>query len=49
MPGVSHSRIMKGGIDTYHRLLMETHRKLHAKLKPTGLIYCASRLHVCHT
>jgi DNA modification methylase len=38
----------KGGIDTYIGYLMERIRKLHAKLKPTGLIYVHLDWHVCH-
>ncbi len=38
----------KGGINTYINYLIERIRKLHAKLKPTGLIYVHLDWHICH-
>lgn len=38
----------KGGIDTYINYLMERIRKLHRKLKPTGIIYVHLDWHICH-
>jgi DNA modification methylase len=38
----------KGGINTYLNYLTARIRKMHAKLKPTGLMYVHLDWHICH-